>query len=102
MEHFKAIYKILSFLEKAIDIETPNWRELSPDGLGIPETRFTNIMRMLEESGYITGVQVKATSAGGHRAYIMDPALTLQGLEYLAGNENMNKARQSLQGVETA
>ena len=101
MDKFKAIYRILSCLEKSIDIESPNWREqLSPEGLDIPEPRFTNILRMLSECGYITGIQIQQTAMGGHRVGIFDPAITLHGLEYLANNPNMEKVRQAAQGIK--
>ena len=101
MDKFKAIYRILSYLEKSIDIESPDWRrQLSPEGLDIQEPRFTNILRMLSECGYITGVQIQPTAMGGHRAGIFDPAITLPGLEYLANNPDMEKARRAAQGIK--
>ena len=101
MDKFKAIYKILLCLEKSIDIESPDWRQiLSPEALGITEPRFTNILRILSEGGYITGIQVQPTAMGGHRVGLFDPAITLQGLEYLANNHNMENERQVAQGIK--
>ena len=47
MDNFKTIYKILKYLEQAMDYDEPDLDRISADALGISEQRWVAIMEML-------------------------------------------------------
>lgn len=59
MDNFKAIYRILRYLEKAMDYEEPDIERISADTIGLTSQRWTSIMEMLIQEKYIDGVSVK-------------------------------------------
>ena len=83
MDNFKTIYRILSALEKSMDVEDPDWGCISPEQLKISETRWASLMRAIVEAGYIAGVKVVSSKTGTPQVYLIEPRITLEGLEYL-------------------
>jgi len=55
MEQFKQIYRILSILHKAMDLEEWDSKLLSPESLGISLPMWSRLMAMLLKEGYIMG-----------------------------------------------
>ena len=100
MGNFKTIYRILSALEKSMDVEEPNWSCISAKRLHITETRWTHLMKTLVDAGYITGVKVVSTKTSGLEVYLIEPEITLTGLEYLEDNTMMRKAYRALKGIK--
>ncbi len=56
MDNFKFIYKILSALEKSMDLEECNLDCIIPEMLNISEERWNKYMEMLLDAGYIKGI----------------------------------------------
>ena len=52
MEQFKQIYRILSILHNAMDLEEWDSKLLSPEGLGISLPKWSRLMAMLLKEGY--------------------------------------------------
>ena len=94
----KAIYKILTELEKALKQKEPSSEALSCEALGIGPNCKHNLMRMLAEEELIAGVgveTVKYTDATVTKIMYHDKylRLTLKGFEYLHTNSMMKKIR---------
>lgn len=95
-EKIRSIYKILTELEKAMELKEPADGAISCEALGISETLKYNLIRMLAEEGLITGVGIDTTAYGDavitriryHDKYLY---LTHKGLEYLHENTLMKK-----------
>ena len=79
MDNFIAIYRILSYLEQAMDYDMPDMSRISSSALGLSSNRWLALLRSLGEAGYI--------EIAGHRTKI-----TLRGLEYLQQNNLMQRA----------
>lgn len=79
MYNFIAIYRILSYLEQALDYDEPDMSQISSSALGLSVNRWLALLRLLENAGYI--------EVFGHRTKI-----TLRGLEYLQQNSLMQRA----------
>ena len=79
MYNFIAIYRILSYLEQALDYDEPDMSQISSSALGLSTNRWLALLRLLEDAGYI--------EVFGHRTRI-----TLRGLEYLQQNSLMQRA----------
>lgn len=81
MYNFIAIYRILSYLEQALDYDEPDMSmsQISSSALGLSANRWLALLRLLEDAGYI--------EVFGHRTRI-----TLRGLEYLQQNSLMQRA----------
>ena len=47
MDNFKIIYKILRYLEKAMDYEEPDFSAISPESPGISRERWSALLIML-------------------------------------------------------
>ena len=99
MDNFKIIYRILKYLEKAMDYEEPDLDFISFSKLGISEHRWTAIMEMLVNEGYITGVEVKRSVDGDMCMSVCNMRITMKGLEYLQENSLMKKASNMAKGI---
>lgn len=99
MYNFILIFQILVLMNKYLDYEDPDWSRLSAKNFKVTETRFINIMIMLYESGYITGIEVIPLLGGHYDIKLIEPRITLKGLEYLEENTNMKKADCLIKGI---
>ena len=100
MEQFKQIYRILSILHKAMDLEEWDSELLSPEALGISLPMWSRLMAMLLKEGYITGGEAwKSFDVSYPKVKLVRPEITLKGLEYLEENSLMKKAGEMLKEV---
>ena len=81
MDNFKAVYRILSALEKAMDLPQFDIEQIGPAALGVSQERWCR---------YITGET--AVDARNMR-------ITLKGLEYLQENSIMQKLYKAAKGL---
>ena len=100
MATFKLIYQILSFLDKNLDDEEPDFSKLSAAHFKVSEKRFTHIMLMLYEASYIDGIEPIHIGGSDYDFKMTSPSITLRGLEYLEENTMMKKAYRLLKGVK--
>ena len=98
MDNFKAIYRILKELEKHMgeDDFSPNC--ISAEKLKLPYGRWEQILILMQDDGYIKGLVLDKTTESPLRHIIepIFPQITIKGLEYLAENSLMTKAKESL------
>lgn len=99
MDNFKIIYKILKVFEKNLDVEEPDWEDLTPQKLNISEVLWQNLIQMLIKAGYIDGIKITSTATGTYITPI-NPQITLQGLQYLEENSMMRKAYRLAKGIK--
>lgn len=100
MDNFKIIYKILKALEKAMDLEEFDNNIISAESLNISEVRWCRIMSIIASEGYVSGVETwNSFNCEYPRVYLVRPAITLKGLEYLEENSLMKKAAEMAKGV---
>lgn len=101
MNNFKIIYKILKYLETAMDYSEPDYEPLNKDALGISEERRTALIEQLLKNGYIEGVEIKKYI--GNVSPVISyfkPKITLKGLEYLHNNTMMQKIFNAAKGIK--
>lgn len=101
-DNFKYIYKILSYLEKAMDYDQIDLNAISPEALKISEQRHRNILFMLQDSGYIKGLIKTSTFDDIYGFNYSHIAITLKGLEYLSENSVMRKMANLAKGIVEA
>ncbi|MCI6276268.1 MAG: YjcQ family protein [Clostridium sp.] len=100
MDNFKIIYKILKILEKAMDAEEFDNQLISYETLGISKIRWSKIMKMMIDNGYIEGVRnIEYDGATSPIIKMINPTITLLGLEYLEENSLMKKAADLAKGI---
>lgn len=101
MDNFKIIYRILKNLEKAMELEEFDKNSISAESLGIPFPLWCRIMKMIVDSGYVTGVDVRNTFDCSYpKATLVRPEITLKGLEYLNENAIMKKVANFFKGIK--
>ena len=100
MANFKLIYQILTLLDKYLDHEDPDWSKLSAEHFKVTEKRFTHIMLMLYEAGYIDGSELIPLGGNAYDFKPINPSITLRGMEYLEENTTMKKAYRLLKGIK--
>lgn len=100
MDNFKAIYRMLRYLEKAMDYDEADLGFISAGKLKISEQRWLSIMEMLAKEHYIDGIEVKRSADGEAFASVSAPRITLHGLEYLKENSIMQKAAEVAKGLQ--
>ena len=98
MENFKTIYRILRFLEKAMDYDEPDLDRISASTLGLSERRRVSLLEMLSKEHLVDGIDVKWSMDGETALSISNPRITLRGLEYLQENPQMQKAAEMAKG----
>lgn len=101
MDDFRLIYKILHILQKLMDCEEIDSGVLSSERLELTVPKWSRIMAMLLNEGYITGGQTWNSLECGYPSVILTrPEITLKGLEYLEENTLMKKAANLAKGIK--
>lgn len=100
MDNFKAVYRILSTLEKAMDISEFDTSQIGAEVIGVSEQRWARYIEMMADVGYIKGVSVNEGIAGDLLVNIDDIRITLKGLEYLQENGIMQKMYRAAKGIK--
>lgn len=99
MDNFKAVYKILAALEKAMDLPEFDAEQIGPDALGVSPERWSRYIEMMADVGYIKGVALKQDILGETHVEAQNIRITLKGLEYLQENSIMQKIYRAAKGV---
>lgn len=99
MDNFKAVYKILTALEKAMDLPEVGIAEISAEALGVSEERWARYIEMMLDVGYIKGVRITRNLMGETKVEGSDIRITLKGLEYLQENSIMKKIYRTAKGI---
>ena len=99
MDNFKIIYKLLRFLEAAMDCDEIDKDMFTSEHFNISEERWLRILEMTVANGYIEGISIKRGADGSIVLSDSDPHITLKGLEYLQENSLMQKAARLVKGV---
>ena len=92
MNNFTALYRILSYLETAMDDDEINLDRLSAESIGVSENRAVGLIMMLVEEDYVEGIKVSQAAEGSFEVAFIAPHITLKGLEYLSESPQMLKA----------
>lgn len=64
MDNFKAVYKILSTLEKAMDFPEFDIATIGHEKLGVSKERWARYIEMMADVGYIKGAKVYTDVTG--------------------------------------
>jgi hypothetical protein len=80
MDNFKAVYKILTALEKAMDYPEFDIEQIGAKALGITQERWARYIEMMADVGYIKGVSIQKDITGDMRVNAKDMRITLKGL----------------------
>lgn len=101
MNDFKLIYRILKYLQMSLDIEEPDFSPIGADALGMTQAKWSRIMKMLADDGYISGLNIIDVDNAPYPfiRFTRSTELTLKGLEYLEENSLMQKAAKIAKGV---
>lgn len=99
MDNFKAVYKILTALEKAMDLPEFDIEQINHDALGISPERWARYIEMMADVGYVKGVEIHRNVLGETIVKYKDMRITLKGLEYLQENSIMAKIQKAAQGI---
>ncbi|MBF0995436.1 MAG: hypothetical protein HXK82_08560 [Lachnospiraceae bacterium] len=96
MDNFRAVYKILSSLERAMDYPKFDLLEqVSPEHLKVSEGRYNRYLEMMADVGHIKGVQIKKNITGETQIDAEE-----KGLGYLQENSIMRKMYQTAKGIK--
>ena len=99
MDNFKAVYRILSALEKAMDYPQFDTDQIGHEALGVTQERWGRYMEMMADAGYIKGVEIQRFITGETSVDARDIRITLKGLEYLQENGIMRKRYKAAKGI---
>lgn len=100
MDNFKAVYKILSTLEKAMDLPEFDVSLIGADKLGVSDERWARYIEMMADVGYIKGASISKDITGETNVDIDEIRITLKGLEYLQENSIMQKMYKAAKGIK--
>lgn len=100
MDNFKAVYRILSALEKAMDLTEFDISQIDAKTIGVSEQRWARYIEMMADVGYIKGIRVEDSITGGLIIYDDGIRITLKGLEYLQENTVMQRLYKAAKGIK--
>lgn len=100
MANFEAVYKILSTLEKAMDLPEFDVSLIGADKLGVSDERWARYIEMMADVGYIKGISISKDITGSMNVDATDMRITLKGLEYLQENSIMQKIYKTAKGIK--
>ena len=101
MKDFQIIYKILALLDKHKGDETFDYAQISADAMKTEFANWEQLMIEMQENGFIKGL-VYGKSISDKFMHLREPicpSITLKGMEYLADNNMMTKAKKTLEKV---
>lgn len=99
MDNFKAVYRILSALEKAMDLPQFDIEQIGPAALGVSQERWCRYIEMMLDAGYIKGAEISRYITGETAVDARNMRITLKGLEYLQENSIMQKLYKAAKGL---
>ena len=99
MNNFKIIYRILKYLEAALDVAAPDMAPITAQAIGLTEERWKALMLMLYKEGYIEGLSFKQYVGEESIMRVEKVKITLKGLEYLEENSMMRKIKDAAMNV---
>ena len=99
MDNLKAVYRILSALEKAMDFPQFDVEQIGPDALGVSRERWSRYIEMMADVGYIKDVEIQRFITGDTSVDARNIRITLKGLEYLQENSIIRKIYKTAKGI---
>lgn len=98
MDNFKVMYKILRELEKNMGNEKFCVESISAEKMKISFEKWEQLLILMQDDGYIKGLVLSKdlSSMYRHIAEPIKPQITIKGLEYLANNSTIAKAKEML------
>ena len=100
MDNFKAVYRILSALEKAMDYPAFDIEQIGAHALGVSDERWCRYIEMMADVGYIKGVSLSRSMSGDMMVDAQNIRITLKGLEYLQENSIMQRIYKAAKGIK--
>lgn len=100
MDNFKAVYRILSELEKAMDAPECDISKFDHEQLGVTRLRWIRYIEMMQDIGYIKGAEIKVNIFDEILLDAKDLEITLKGLEYLQENSIMQRMYKTAKGIK--
>lgn len=98
------MYKILAYLYWCMKSgATPERRHYAPGGdvIDVPEQYWAHVIKELVDHRYVTGFVVAREWGGGLIVKEVDPAITMEGVEFLQENSTMRKALNFLKEAKS-
>lgn len=99
-KNLRTIYKMLRAFESALDDDEFNPESISPESLDITENRRNRYLEMLVDKGYVSGVKITKLAGAGYKITLSNPAITIDGIEFMAENAAMQRAYRALKGIK--
>ena len=100
MDNFKAVYRILSELEKAMDDNECDISQFDHEQLGVSYNRWIKYIQMMQEAGYIKGAEIKINLYDDILFDGSEMEITLKGLEYLTENSIMQRMYKTAKKIK--
>lgn len=101
MDDFKVMYRVLKYLQAALDCDETDPEAFSTKRLKVSENRLEQLLIIMQDEGLIKGLTITRTMSDSKRHIVepIKPEITLKGLEYLQENSMMKKAANLAKGV---
>lgn len=97
------MYKILAYLYKCMKsgIE-PQLSKWDAEAMAIPQSYWNNIVEQMMEHNFISGVECTHVFGGETIIDPVNPAVTMEGVQFARENTMMAKAKKFLQDTKAA
>lgn len=100
MEEYRIIYKILKYLVQSLDVEEPDNTPIEAECLKISVPKWSRLMKMLVDENYVNGIMITNYPGMSYPIVkLINPTITLKGIEYVKENSLMKKAADLAKGI---
>ena len=99
MDHFKAVYRILSFLKKSEQFDEFDDESFTAEHFNLTENQWASTLERMIDDRHIKGLSIKYSSDGYAEMSLSNPRITSAGLEYLETNPLMKNIAEQAKGV---
>jgi hypothetical protein len=97
--HFKTVYRILTFLKKSEQYDEFDGESFTPEYFGLTARQWALTLERMTDDGHIKGVCIRRGVDGYASVSLLQPRITSKGLEYLEENSLMRKAANLAEGI---
>lgn len=102
MKEFSQVYRNLKTLRNNLDAEEFDTSRLSPEALGMNLTRRNKLLNMLQDKGYVSGLDVVQFIVDSEPTVskLENLEITMDDLQYLEENSMMRKVAKLVKGIK--
>lgn len=96
----KLTFIILQHIKESMQYKKVSTEAISPAVLGVTKEFYDNVVEMIYNDGYISGIELKKYYNGYISYNLEDAKITTKGIDYINENTTMKKIYNTIKGIK--